>query len=326
MARALDTVTLTTVDVENANCSMTAGYIVENPSFDLAVSVYAAALRVIGKWTLLAGRVEVTTNQRDSRSESHPATGIILSNNQCISQPLRDRPCPTSCKILPGFFCSCDFSGICCEKRTYSFSPHCGDGISTLDNCICVGATVPHGVFDRVGFGFVLKALDCELKGLEWTPPPLDASKTLDGLWEAPSLKTEGNIPSGISVIRSLIEWRPAVLRSFLSLAVTTIRQYLWSSRVPILRDRTIYMSPDVVSAIIKYANDQFPHSSETLTTGDILWAWLLKALHKRETYHLSTNSLCSIVARSKKIVHYTTFELGLRSSLPEKALQFGDA
>ncbi|KAE9391013.1 hypothetical protein BT96DRAFT_945713 [Gymnopus androsaceus JB14] len=49
---------------------MTAGYIVETPSFDLAVSVYAAALRVIGKWTLLAGRVEVTTNQRDSRANS----------------------------------------------------------------------------------------------------------------------------------------------------------------------------------------------------------------------------------------------------------------
>jgi len=148
--------------------------------------------------------------------------------------------------------------------------------ISTLDNCICVGVTVPHGVFDAVGLGLVLKALDCELKGLEWTPPPLDASKIFDEVWEASiGAETEGDISSGVLV--DLLTWRIALLGTILSLAITTIRQYLWPSRTPIPRNGTIYLGPDVVSAIVKCVNDSSPHSLGTVTTGDILWAWLLK-------------------------------------------------
>ncbi|KAE9384581.1 hypothetical protein BT96DRAFT_982262 [Gymnopus androsaceus JB14] len=294
-----DTVILTANDVGNADSSMTTGYIVENPSFDLVASVHAAALRVVDKWTLLAGRVEVDAKSKRLQVRVPPSDGnhsfqppvyftttsyrnsIDLDSYRLISQ--RDNQATTLVRPPVQYFQDPSTPVNLAEYVTRN-APILSIHISTLDNCICVGVTVPHGVLDAMGLGLVLKALHCELKGLEWTPPPLDASKVLDDVYEASiGAETGEDIPPGASVLQSMLA-RQLAMSNILFLIFTTIRQYLWPSRTPLRRTGTIYLGPDVVSAIVKCVNDSSPHTSKTVTTGDILWAWLLKAGNKRST------------------------------------------
>ncbi|KAE9391010.1 hypothetical protein BT96DRAFT_1062389 [Gymnopus androsaceus JB14] len=291
-----DTAILTAHDMAMAHISLTTGYIVENPNLDLAASVHAAALRVVDKWRLLAGRVEVDTRSKrlqirvphSDRDYSfqpplHFTTTSYRTSIELDTYRVLERHNQATVIVRPPIQYFRDPSvPVTLAEYVARNAPILSIHISTLDNCICVGVTVPHGVFDRVGFGLVLKALHCEIKGLEWAPP-LDASKVLDEVWEASTdAETGEDIPSGVSVLQSLMTWRIALLGT-MSHTITTICQYLWPSRAPTLRDRTIYLSPDVVSAIVKCVEDS-PHSSKTVTTGDILWAWLLKAGNKRNT------------------------------------------
>ncbi|KAK4698477.1 hypothetical protein P7C70_g7797, partial [Phenoliferia sp. Uapishka_3] len=151
--------------------------------------------------------------------------------------------------------------------------------VSTWSNCQAVGITVPHGVFDAVGLGLVIRALDAELTGENWEVPELSESNLLELLRNA-----AGNVPIATTNTPDRLQFtgsakRPWDVVRFLWSAVHE-RYWQWCTRGDIFVGRAI------LERFVKKVKEEVGEESggkEWVSTGDVLAAWTVKALFSLE-------------------------------------------
>ena len=171
--------------------SITVAYVVRSVD---AEAVKAAAGRIIEKWRLLAGRLEIGAAGRlqirvplGELDKDQSRVAFTVTKFSAPADPSPPRLHSDSALVLdppaPHFF---RHSSTPVDRPTYIakklplFSIH----ISQFPACNCVGITFPHGVFDGLGMGLILQALSAELNRVEWTPPPMNTTNIAEAALE----------------------------------------------------------------------------------------------------------------------------------------------
>jgi len=171
--------------------SITVAYVVRSVD---AEAVKAAAGRIVEKWRLLAGRLEIGAAGRlqirvplGELDKDQSRVAFTVTKFSAPADSLPPRLHSDTALVLdppaPHFF---RHSSTPVDRPTYIakklplFSIH----ISQFPAYNCVGITFPHGVFDGVGMGTILHALSAELNRVEWTPPPMNAINIVDAALE----------------------------------------------------------------------------------------------------------------------------------------------
>ncbi|KAG6853593.1 hypothetical protein C0991_002999 [Blastosporella zonata] len=150
----------------------------------------------------------------------------------------------------------------------------------------CIGFARSHGIFDGIGAAAIMRALVSEMKGEEWSAPPL------------PSSGFSGNhlqetLEARIQAYKAQGGTAPKDYYGFVNLGVAgAVKEIAWHMRQRWWNgaDRRILLLPkDVLSFLTKGVRAELSHSFEgssatDVTTGDILVAWVLKTMYSRGT------------------------------------------
>ncbi|KAK4705252.1 hypothetical protein P7C70_g954, partial [Phenoliferia sp. Uapishka_3] len=142
------------------------------------------------------------------------------------------------------------------------------------------GISIPHGVFDATGIGMVVHALDAELSGREWTPPPFPSSlreNKLEKVLESLLSASVGNYADGEDMIRDFV---PATWVAWLWMLASIAYEYFWH-RVEL---RVIYLGEDVVEKVVEPIKEAARKEGTWVSSGDALVEWLVKV----RTFHHS--------------------------------------
>ncbi|KAF9067141.1 hypothetical protein BDP27DRAFT_1329344 [Rhodocollybia butyracea] len=290
---------LSNIDHGAHSLSVTYGYIVRSVK---AEAIEAAVLRAASEWRLLAARVELNPQSQKYQlrvplAESLPKdyTLVKFTTSKVLGTTLHitsiDPESDTEAKILEKpplnyFHHPTTVSALreYASKKTPIISVH----VTETENCACVGITLPHGVFDGTGMGMVVKAFNCCLNNLPWTPPRLPVvnpneldsknilMEELERLKEAESISSE---PSpGLDHIKR--DFGPAGFLSILSLIMAILKEKWWYKAAP----GVIYLGPKVVTRIVEGVKKQATEEGKGwVSTGDILVAFFLKAAYLDE-------------------------------------------
>ncbi|GLB43316.1 hypothetical protein LshimejAT787_1302170 [Lyophyllum shimeji] len=279
----------------------TLGYVLKSVD---AAAVEDAAKRVIDKWRLLAGRPE-WSRRLASWCIRVPVAGDVSHrlkfSTSKLALPL-DTPITylgdTSAEILERpslkFF---RHPSVPNSLASYASSNHpiISIHIAELTNCSCLGISIPHGIFDAFGLGQFLGALDAELNGKPWTPPVFSSSNILRTALEdlaatGPHRNTDK--PSALADVQR--DFASATLKNNVSYGLGFASEYLWHTPVV----KSIFLGKHVLEQLTRVVKDEAVKSgSGWVTTGDILMAWLLKAiyLHEHDDIPVSIMSVFSI-------------------------------
>ncbi|KAG6897674.1 hypothetical protein C0992_012423 [Termitomyces sp. T32_za158] len=150
----------------------------------------------------------------------------------------------------------------------------------------CIGFARSHGIFDGVGAAAIMRALVSEMRGEDWTAPPLPQG----GFSENPlQLALDARIQAGELQSNTQLEG----YHGFVDLGVAgAVKQIAWHVRERWWNgaDRRILLMPkDVLLFLTNTVRAEISRSSEgsstsQVTTGDILVAWILKTMYSRGT------------------------------------------
>lgn len=147
----------------------------------------------------------------------------------------------------------------------------------------CIGFARSHGIFDGVGAAAIMRALVSEMRGEDWTVPPLPKS----GFSENPLQQA---LDAHIQAYDSQNGTKPEDYHGFVNLGVAgAVKQIAWHVRERWWNgaDRRILLMPkDVFLFLTNTVRAEFSRSSGTgnanrVTTGDILVAWVLKVFDR---------------------------------------------
>ncbi|KAL1759683.1 hypothetical protein FB107DRAFT_204344 [Schizophyllum commune] len=156
--------------------------------------------------------------------------------------------------------------------------------ITHFDDYDCVGVNVPHALFDAVGLGQVLRAIDAEMQGKEWAVPPMYAgenpvAKAVKGMEESEAMYEEE--PASLRYLKQvLVSKEPDGTKQFME-------RMGWEWKMQDVEYRAVYLGRDVVRNLVLTVNKELATESggkERASTGDVLLAWFLKAAHSTET------------------------------------------
>lgn len=170
------------------------------------------------------------------------------------------------------------------KKRHPLISVH----VSHLKDVTCIGITVPHGVFDGVGRGLLLRAIDCELNGRDWTPPPLAESNILSDVL-ATLTPEEGEASKNFKA-----GWPKASFgRSFRFLAGVMYEKYWQGCEM-----KSVYLDGSTAKLLVKCIKEEASATGKRVSTSDILLAWFIKsALADEDATSTSPVSIASSVS-----------------------------
>ncbi|KAK4701128.1 hypothetical protein P7C70_g5109, partial [Phenoliferia sp. Uapishka_3] len=146
-----------------------------------------------------------------------------------------------------------------------------------LKDAVCVDITLPHGVFDATGMGMVIHAIDSELSGKPWKLPK---SSGLRGSIHLAATQPENHTGEveDVDVYKTFLrDFVKAAVWSWISLLVTMLWEYVWGRA----ETRGVFLSHEIVEEIIEPAKSEVEGASrgkEWVSTGDVLFAWILKA------------------------------------------------
>lgn len=147
--------------------------------------------------------------------------------------------------------------------------------LGTFADTFTLGLSVPHGIFDAKGLGFVLRAIEAELNGDDWTPPPLDeenrVTKAADEL-----VRTTPHSPYG-SWTRTLHD---AISWLWFGLA-HVVRFKLWRA----CASKGVFIGRDLLAGLVEAAKAEMKETrtGEYVTEADVVSAWLMKAVFAGE-------------------------------------------
>ncbi|KAK4704211.1 hypothetical protein P7C70_g1992, partial [Phenoliferia sp. Uapishka_3] len=287
----------TPIDIIMANGGVGSGYVLETTSFDWA-GLDAAVSRVVQKWRLLAARVvfegsvswsfylsrtlgsHLTIHSVDKAYVLRIPVGDLGNSFKTHTFTTRrfDHPLPISLpvssdslKLYPIYLTDYFIvAGGNMSMSDYSISqaPLLSLHITYFDNVTCVGIEGPHGVFDGIGFGLVLEAIEAELAGRSWEIPRLDTSKCFaDATKDLPSaaLGEEGDggrLPDTMipATVVSAKKERPPP--------------------PPLIVFKNIFIGDNIVAKWKEESKEMLSKEGDGsfVSTGDLLAAWLTKA------------------------------------------------
>lgn len=144
---------------------------------------------------------------------------------------------------------------------------HC----TVLRDAVCVGISLPHGVFDATGMGFVVQALDAELAGRAWDVPAVG-----DGLLAAINDAADedgGTLESYAALRTDLVS--PKTF-AWIGILLTLAWEFVWGRA----ETRQVFLSRATVEHLVKSVKDTVKEETsgqEWVSTGDCLMSWILK-------------------------------------------------
>jgi len=285
------TVPLSKLDAGVGMAGSMFGWTVEGPvDTDLIIQ---ALDRLTDKWRLLSGRVAYTDATKSqfqlvvpissplspdyaryhfSTSNDHDSISLDLHNLGKEDLVIQDVP-------NSKYFCHASSSyqlGDLVKSQKPLLSIH----VSTMRNCKCIGILFPHGVFDGVGMGMIIHALDAEMHGREWVVPPLVTSSNpiqdkLDELMStAPStadLAAAPALPTLIKAFRKNGIWPMAIL------AGCFLYEIVWHK----LETKSLFFGEDIVKAIVAQVKEEVRASGKGwVGKADVLFAWFVKVIN----------------------------------------------
>ncbi|KAG6846881.1 hypothetical protein H0H93_011312, partial [Arthromyces matolae] len=286
--------------------SVIAGYVVR--SVDVS-ALQAAAIRVVDKWRLLAGRV-VWSKKLSAWCILVPLKGDVSSRLKFTVTPLTTRLDSSfvindslSAQVLPrppvGYFSHPSVPNDM-STRSSSKSPIISIHVTQFSNCACIGINFPHGVLDSVGYAQFITALDHELHGRPWEAPSLPEpgnnilQEVLDNLEALPSLYDDIHLESTTyaGLRRELVKFS---LTNGLAVQLSVLRERFWGC----VEDKTVYLNGKILKKLLQEVKDEVKQIDSELrvSTGNILVAWLLKAMYAKEISDTKLVSLSSAVS-----------------------------
>jgi hypothetical protein len=268
------------------NITMTYGYVVE--AVDESI-LAAAAGRVVEKWRLLAGRVEWDPFTKRFHIRTIPTPHPLPDDNARVTFTVTHL---TGKSLGPDYVT---------EKTTDSFSvlatppisyfrhpsipnsmsnyasqkhPLISIHVSHFSDGACVGIVFPHGVFDAIGMGMFIKALDAEIHGKQWDPPKLQLVNVLDRAISNIRDSTPPTNELSLSLTRLKRDIGRAGVATVSRLVASLLYESLWHRSEP----RALYLGEAIVKQIVqRVKNEVLAEGKRWVSTGDILFAWLFK-------------------------------------------------
>ncbi|KAG6806102.1 hypothetical protein H0H92_012697, partial [Tricholoma furcatifolium] len=152
--------------------------------------------------------------------------------------------------------------------------------ISEFTDCTCLGISVPHVLFDAFGFGQVIRGLNAELNGTRWEVPPSFETnvlqQALDKLAASHPFPAEGQEPEALLNVRR--NFKQVSFSTALLFGLGIAYNYLWGR----LEMNAIFLGENVVNELTQKVKDEVKESGAGwVSTGDILVAWILKAISR---------------------------------------------
>ncbi|KAG6877864.1 hypothetical protein C0993_003070 [Termitomyces sp. T159_Od127] len=150
----------------------------------------------------------------------------------------------------------------------------------------CIGFARSHGIFDGVGAAAIMRALVSEMRGEDWTVPPLPKG----GYSENPLQQA---LDARIQAVESQSSTKLEDYHGFVNLGVAgAVKQIAWhvrerwwngaDRRILLMPQDALFFLTNTVRAEISRSSDG--RSANQVTTGDILVAWVLKTMYSQGT------------------------------------------
>ncbi|KAG6836547.1 hypothetical protein H0H93_006927 [Arthromyces matolae] len=286
--------------------SVVSGYVVR--SVDVS-ALQAAAIRVVDKWRLLAGRV-VWSKKHSAWCVLVPLKGDVSSRLKFTVTRLTTRLDSSfvvndslSAQVLPRppikYFTHPSVPNAI-SSRSSSKSPIISIHVTQFSNCACIGINFPHGVLDAFGLGQFISALDHELHARPWEAPSLPEpgnnilQEALDELEALPSLYDDIHLESTTyaGLRRELAKFS---LINGLAVQRSVLSENFWGQ----VEDKTVYLNGKTLGKLLREVKDEVKRIDSELrvSTSNILVAWLLKAMYSEEVSDTKPVSLSSAVS-----------------------------
>ncbi|KAH6918021.1 hypothetical protein BKA70DRAFT_1416046 [Coprinopsis sp. MPI-PUGE-AT-0042] len=251
--------------------------------------VTSALDRVMAKWPMLAGRMEVTGKKRyririplgplpaDYKAYGFSAQTSTVPLSKYVPLPLLSfsefpprNLFASADRIKLGDFKDYDFKDAPLTHWHLTLFKHAGEEYT------CIGVHYSHGLLDGVGFSMVMHALEAELASKEWQVPPLPHAGMNENRFQT---LIEGEIEKAAP--------RSEPYLNFTILGLLGILGFLWRSL-----SQKMWYGIGSYNIIVPYATHTslVAHTRKTLesadakgvrvSSGDVVTAWMLKAIY----------------------------------------------
>ncbi|GAA5893360.1 hypothetical protein JCM6882_008013 [Rhodosporidiobolus microsporus] len=313
-------VPLSFFDAEHNELGLCVGFVFALPDAAGADSLVdrleEAGKKVVAKWPLLGGQAVKLEGENlwgvdlDTPSKGRPyfftRSTVSKPYHEAISHPTPLPPLSSSssCATLPTpsteHFRSPSLP-LNMAGTVESKHPMLCLHATVFTDAIAVGASFPHGVFDAAGAATAIKALDAELHGREWTPPPdfgavnpVQAAKKALLAQPPLSKEEEAKLPPTVE------NWIPYTGSKW------EVKRVIWSIWYENERQKSAvryaFLPQGVVDRLVRRVKEEVRKETggkEYVSTGDILTAFVLKSAHAAEsTSSAALNGSCVLNTR----------------------------
>ncbi|GAA6018535.1 hypothetical protein JCM10207_007209 [Rhodosporidiobolus poonsookiae] len=281
----------------------------------LVEDVRAATTRVVKKWPLLAGR-GVWLKEENVLGIEVPSPDKLPEKLFTFTQAVINSPCPFS---RPLSSASSGFLPLPLQRHFQSSGiPRTLLGLARKDlpllalhstffhDAVAFGITLPHQAFDGTGAALVVKAINSELWGLPWSPPPFEEANPLTAAIAAIAPPVGDDLPAvhdtGFVPLRFL---------SALKLVVRCLwEEYWWRSGQP----RYLFLRRAAVDRLVRMVKEDVraqTDGKEYVSTSDVLTAWIYKTADSLNPNSLATQEAGGLFS-TRKLVSTSSNDLAL--------------
>jgi len=267
-----------------STCSITYEYVVAGVDLKKLEEAFG---RVASRWRLLAGRVEWNAKLRryhirvplgEQLQSNHPVVSFTSSEHLDLSLGVRAMHLDASSACIltspPGKYFRTPSTPNSLHTLASQNLPIVSIHVSTLQDCVCIGLTLPHGVFDGVGMGMVIQALDAELNGKDWEVPAIQEANLL--------VSAQKGLEEGPSLVDDRPDWTERLSEDFTSMGILGLGRFVLSLAYETYwhkaKRRGVFLGENVIRKIVDEVKQQVSSKgTDWVSTGDILVAWLFK-------------------------------------------------
>ncbi|KAF8900294.1 hypothetical protein CPB84DRAFT_1680646 [Gymnopilus junonius] len=298
---------LTLFDGMCAESAVFGGWVVEG-LLDIGKLEHALC-RLVAKWPLLAGRLQQVEKMRYTVKVPHGpfvdgyAPFVITSSTS--ERPISDfmkHPVPVVSDVLPlSFFVH---SSTPCTTSTWvtqqlplmfwhlTYFKHRGNEVT------CIGMTVSHALVDGPGMGLIFKALEAETLGKPWVAPPMPHVGDNENPLQVFLDRAEKDAASNKEKLPNPVDY-PTLGLGGLWFLLSYILFNLWQQIWHKASMRLVLLPPEAIDHLVndcRRAKERDGLKGLDLSSGDILTAWLYKAIYSEEPLGRRIN-LCNMVS-----------------------------
>ncbi|KAF8662100.1 hypothetical protein AX16_001210 [Volvariella volvacea WC 439] len=263
-------------------------------------AIRSALERVVAKWPLLAGRLELLENKRQKNPlqvripigpipDDYATFHFTATTSTLPLSHYLPIPVPRIHTSLPMMlFRDPSIPGLV-EEFAPKLHPITSWHLTYFPDpstpYTCIGVSLPHSIFDGTGSSWIFKALQAELNGVPWTipaPPTLHPGinenplqKYLDGYEKEKTAASDGT-QKGKADFKGMY-----IVQSGWALFVWLwwhLWQWLWHG----IEAKTLLLPSDVCAKLVDQVKKDGKESGDVveLTTGDVIAAWLFKTIY----------------------------------------------